>query len=433
VEVAIERAAANEDGVTAVSSPPAFDALTRTILRGAGWAGSARLLTNAGTALRYVCFARLLGPFDFGVFGAAALAEGLLRTLTDPALGRALVPERGDIEPFLDTIWSTMLAQGLLVSTIMILAAKPLAAFFQIGSSYHIFFALAPVPSLISLQSPAANSRIERSLNFRATFALDLAEFAGGFAVGLTGILYFRDWRGLVLAVIGAQVTRTILSHCLLPYRPRLRLDWLRARHMFRFGRWVILRRIADYVAGNLDNMVVGHLLGASQLGEYQLAFRLGGFPCSEVSTTAALLTFPLVAHNREHRHVHWRVFAIASIAVLVVGVFFAFVVKFFGGQLLTLTVGPRWSAAAAPLRVLCWYGCARGLIVVGQRVLEGLCLPSYSFRVTLLSTLLLSLLIYPLTVASGITGAAWAATISVVLPVPVLFRLYRKAADRTR
>ncbi len=107
--------------------------LRNVFLRSLGWTGAARLAAALGGALRYIVFARLLSPFDFGVFGAASVVELLLREFTDPNLSRALVPRKEEINQYLDTVWSAAVAQGVLIAIVLIVAARPLARFFRIG------------------------------------------------------------------------------------------------------------------------------------------------------------------------------------------------------------------------------------------------------------------------------------------------------------
>jgi lipopolysaccharide exporter len=432
-ELLPDRSAEIDQGAAVADADFSTVDLRALFARSLGWVGAARLITNAGTIVRYVVFARLVGPFHFGVFGAATFAEGLFRTLTDPSFARALVPQSGEIESFLDTVWFTMLAQGFAVSTVLVVAARPLASFFRITNAYPVFIAITPMALLISLQSPAVSGRIARSFDFRILFALDLADLLASLIVGGAIIVWLRDWRGLVAAVTAGQTARTVLSYWYFPYRPLLRFDLHKARLMFRFGRWVMLRRFADFASGNIDNLIVGHLLGPRPLGEYQLAFRLGGLPCSEVSLTAGVVVFPLTTRGHIGRKMHGPIFLSAGGIVIVVGTLYALVIRKWGAPLVALAVGSKWLDAYEPLKVLCWYGCARGVMVIGTQILDGLNAPAYSFSVTLVSTLILATFIYPLTMTWGTVGAAWTALISVVGSLGVMLRLYQKANREAR
>ena len=166
--------------------------LRGVFLRSLGWTGAARLAAALGGSLRYLVFARLLSPFDFGVFGAASVAELLVREFTDPNFSRALVPRKEKINQYLDTVWSVAVAQGVLIAIVMVAAARPLARFFQIDHLGSAFVAIAPFPIVTGMASPAVAARIYRDLDFRVSLILNVAELAGGFQL--------RARRNIVLA-----------------------------------------------------------------------------------------------------------------------------------------------------------------------------------------------------------------------------------------
>ena len=394
------------------------------LVRGLTWNGAARLAAAVGVVARYLVFARLLRPFDFGVIGAASLAYTVLYAFTNSHIENALVAQHDEIGPYLDTVWLTMQAQGVLIFLVLFVGAHPLAVFFRIPHAQDAFLAIAPVALLTSLKSPAAGSRIYRQMAFRLTFVLTFAEQMAGFAGGLVGILWFRDWRGLMVAMYGEAFARSACTYWYFPYRPRFRFDLRRFQTMFAYGKWVTVRGLADYVSHHLDNIIVGHLLGPQALGEYQMAFRLGQMPATEVGGVVGLVSFPLVSRMPNDRRQRWRLFAAASCMVAVVGIVYGLALQEFGKVLIERAVGAKWLGAVPALRVLCFYGVAQGTVIVATHFLDGLGRPDASFRASLIATLGLAVLIYPLTFRFGSAGAATAALVSALLPIPIILKL---------
>jgi len=400
--------------------------LRRVFLRSLGWTGAARLAAGLGGGLRYLVFARLLSPFDFGVFGAASVAELLLREFTDPNFSRALVPRKEKINQYLDTVWSVAVAQGVLIAIVMVAAARPLARFFRIGHLGLAFVAIAPFPIVTGMASPAVAARIYRDLDFRVSLILNVAELVAGFSFGLAAILFWRDWRGLMAATYAAQLTRTALSYYFYPYRPRLAFDFARARKLFKFGGWITARRIAEGAARKIDSLAVGHFLGPQVLGEYQLAFRAGELSTFEVAYATGLVLFPML--RRLDRRNVGRFLLGANALVLAAGILYAGVIWGWGGQIISLAVGSKWMGALPPLRLLCLFGIFAGLLAVGTQCLDGLNAPKPAFKVSLLSVAILAILVLPLTLAFGVSGTAAAVVASAAIPLPWMFRLQRRA-----
>lgn len=397
-------------------------------LRSLGWVGAARVVTGIGGVLRYIIFARLLGPHDFGVFGAANVAGSLLLALTDLNLASALVPPIHQVEEYLDTIWTTAVARGILVAMVLVAAAKPLARFFQIGDLYIVFpmYALFPIASSIS--SPAAGSLILRDLKFRTSLVLNSVELGASFVCGLAAILFWRNWRGLIVSVYAAQIARTALTYYYYPYRPRLSFDYRRARKLFEFGGWMTARRLADLAARKLDSIAVGHFLGPQVLGEYQFAFRVGELPTFEVAYSIGLVLFPL-ARRLDRRRIT-RLILSTNLLVVASGILYTAVIYKWGAPLIALTVGSKWHGALPPLYLLCVSGIFSGLLAVGASCLDGLNVPASSFKISLSSAAILAVLVVPLTLMFGVRGAAAAVVTSAVLPLPLMLKLVRDARE---
>jgi O-antigen/teichoic acid export membrane protein len=394
---------------------------------GLGWTTAARAAGAIGSVAKYLVFARLLRPLDFGIFGAASLSGFLLVRLTDPNFDRALVPQEDEIEPYLDTVWSTTLAQGALVALTLFLMARPLSVFFQIQDSYRVFWATAPVFVLMAAKSPSSTGQIYRSLNFRISFVIGVAEEIAGFVAGLAAILWFHDWRGLVVATYAGHLARAVFTYWYFPYRPRLKFEFARAKKMFAYGRWVTLRGLAQVAAGNLDRVAVGHLLGGVALGEYQMAFRLGEMPATEVANSIGMVSFSMVSrpgYARASKHL----FFLSVGATALVGILYGLLMMKWGTAIIVVTVGEKWLGSVPALRWLCFCGLAQGLLSIGTSFLDGLGVPDSSFRLALSSALILAALIYPLTALFGAVGAAAAVLASVSLPVPLMLKLYYDA-----
>jgi lipopolysaccharide exporter len=403
-------------------------ALRRTLLRSLSWIGVARAVSGLGALARYVIFAQLLAPFDFGVVAAASFFEVLFQSIANPNFERALVAEPEAVEPYLDTVWLAMLVRGAMVAAALALLARPLASVFNIEASHQVFLIVAPMALLIALKSPGSTGRIYRGLDFQVSLVLNFAEMVASLAGGLAGIWYWHDWRGLVAAMYAGHLVRTGLSYWYYPYRPRLHFDRARARRMFMYGRWITARSVVEFAARNLDSLAVGHLLGPGALGEYQMAFRAGELPPVEVASGLGMVSFPIVARVAASREATNRLFMLAAGAVVVFGICYATLIWRFGPALIAATLGWRWLGALAPLRLLCLYGLLQGLINLGSDFLDGLNAPGSSLQLTLIGAATLAILVYPLTISLGASGAALAIAISAAAPVPRMLSLYTRA-----
>jgi len=405
------------------STPPLFSVLSRSF----GWAGGARAVSSVGNTARYWLFARMLTPYDFGVTTMALLTVDMLWAITSASFDKALVQQEEEIEPFLDTVWTTTLARGALIAVLLLVAARPIAGFFRQEEAYIVFVAVAPLALVRAFQSPAWVSLFRR-LEFHVVLMLNSAELICSVAVGVLAIRRWGDWRGLVAATIAGQIGRTALSHWYFPYRPRMRFKPALARQMFKFGRWATGTSIAEFASQQIDNFVVAHVLGPSAVGDYQMAFRIGEMPASELAFSASLVTFPMASRLNGREKARRRLFLYSGVAVVAAGAIYALLILGAGPDIIQIGLGPKWLGVIPALKWLCLYGLFQGLMILGRSFLDGLGAPEASFNVTLVRLLTLALFIYPLTKWQGLSGAAAAALFSVIVPIPVMLILYRRA-----
>jgi O-antigen/teichoic acid export membrane protein len=416
-------APANESAVRTASV--AELSLRSLVSKSAGWVLAGDGIFQVGATVRYLIFARRLRPFDFGVFAAAWSCGTLLRSMTDPGYDQALVVRDGEPDCYLDTVWTTMLIRAAVIAAIMIAAAKPLAVFFKMPEEYPVFYLAGFVTFLSGLRSPASTALISRKLDFHILLVLNSADIATSTILGVAAIFVWHDWRALVAANYASHLVRSGLSYWFFPYRPRLRLDRERSREMFGYGRWITLRRITEIVSRDLGNLVVGHVLGAQPLGEFQMALRLGELPAVEAGATASVLLFPLAARRRRSARDVRRLVAFGSLAVAAVGIVYAAAIFGIGSTAISFALGSKWLGSLAPMRWLCVYGLVAGLLAVGRSVLDGVNLPHRSLVLSLINLGALGVTIYPLTTAWGTVGAALAFACAAAISLAALCFIY--------
>ena len=119
-------------------------------------------------------------------------------------------------------------------------------------------------------------------------------------------------------------------------------------------------------------------------------------------------------------------------LVVAVAGLAYVAVIFAFGTRLVLRLFGPPWAHAITPLKVLCIYGLLQGFLVIGRSFLNGLGKPERYVISAAARALVLAIAIYPLTLWHGVSGAALAGVLSILVALPVMGYLLRQA-DRER
>jgi PST family polysaccharide transporter len=128
-------------------------------------------------------------------------------------------------------------------------------------------------------------------------------------AVGLSGVVGvsmalsgFGVW-----SLVGQQITGALVSVVMLwavtPWRPSLRFSRQDFRELFGFGIHVVGGDILNFFSRNIDNLLIGVVLGPVALGFYAVAYRVLDTSQSLLINAARKLVFPVfvrLQHDRE-------------------------------------------------------------------------------------------------------------------------------------
>jgi O-antigen/teichoic acid export membrane protein len=226
-------------------------------------------------------------------------------------------------------------------------------------------------------------------------------------------------WALVYAQVAGAAIT-SALSFMMVPGRVRLRFDPKIARELYRYGRFITALAIVVFLTRELDNALVGKLLGMETLGYYVVAYSLATIPVDFLSRFLAKVFFPMFSKLQKDvgglRSEYLR--AIRLITALMVPLCVAVVVL--APEIVQTLYGARWAQTVGPLRVLAVFGCFRALWLLNGYLYNAIGKPYVDFYTNLTRLLVMGTLLFPLTLRYGLVGAA----IAVAAPMGAQFAL---------
>ena len=171
------------------------------------------------------------------------------------------------------------------------------------------------------------------------------------------------------------------------------------------------------YMTLNLDDLVVGKVVGTAALGLYQMAFTLSQLTTTQITTVINTVAFPTYSKLQSQPD-RLRVAYVTTVQFVA---FLSFPVAaglwFVGEDLVQAFLGQRWLALVPAFEVLLIWGLIRSLLATTGPLLRGVGKPGLATRVQLVQLVLLAIAIYPLTSRYGIVGAGWATVAAAVIP----------------
>jgi O-antigen/teichoic acid export membrane protein len=329
------------------------ESLTRRTISGMLWMawgkGAHAMLQLAVLA----ALARVLYPSDFGVVSAALVVIGFSGIVSHLGLGPAVV-QRPLLEPrHIDTALATSIVLGLLLGGVIWLGAPAAADFFREERIEAVLRALAFVFPLQGLAT-LPESLLKRELRFRRLANLDVIAYAVGY--GAVGIgLALAGWG--IWALVAAHICQSLLKTAMLlvsqPLSFRLRIERRAFRELMYFGGGFTIARIANYLAVQGDNLVVGRALGSVALGIYGRAYQLMAAPAHGFGLVVDAVLFPAMAKVQADKPRLATAYrrGVALIALLVLPASAALIVV--APEVIQAVLGSRWADVTIPFQIL--------------------------------------------------------------------------------
>ncbi|HEY8002789.1 MAG TPA: oligosaccharide flippase family protein [Phenylobacterium sp.] len=271
---------------------------------GRGAASSLTLLLLGGGAqsLLRVVFAgltaRLVSPAQTGVFTLALSIVILLSAVADPALTEATVRRGSQARRSRSTFFWVNLCLAAAMALAIAVGSGPIADGFGQPGARSLLRALSILPVITALAlGPFVELR--RAHRFRDIALVESLACLVGCVIGGTVAVRGGGAWSLFGYQLGWTTGRLAGGLALSPWRAGLAFDLRALRQALRFSASVWSSRVALTLAGQLDKLIVGALLGAAVLGLYSRAALFMSLPLQLIATAATTALVPSLARHR--------------------------------------------------------------------------------------------------------------------------------------
>jgi len=396
------------------------------IASGFAWTSLGRLTLQAANLVALIVTSRYITPAEFGLFAPAVIIGSLAYAVSDGTFATALLQRQTlEVDHVRTSFWASLLSA--LAATLVLVATAPWVerAFgFQGLASVIAVSALTLPPRLVAAVPTAL---LQREMRFRELTTVSIATALIG-RIGPTvgfAIAGFGVW-----ALVIGFVAQSYLDAALLLWRAKPSLawprDWSRAHDVIGFGGRVMAIQSLNQVASNVDNVLVGRLLGAVALGFYSRIFALMMLPVNLIGSSAQQVLFPRFARSQDDRHDLRPQLYLAVDLVNGLALPLSALLIVVADSLVLVALGPAWTSIILPTRVL----FAAVAFRIGFKVTETLSIATASLMPTLWRQAW-----YAGLVALGtLVGSRWGLTgvaTGVALAVMIMYLISLRAAAR--
>jgi O-antigen/teichoic acid export membrane protein len=374
--------------------------------RALGWSFASNLTARVGTLPIGIVLARLLGPHAFGTYAVALVALVALLSFNDLSVSLAVVRWEDDPAQIAPTVATLSVVASLIIYAACYVSAPAFSwamgapaatSVIRVLSLNVIVDGLAATPAaLLQRQFRQDRKMIADQVNNWLGAAVSIALALAGFGA-----------MSLALGRIAGGAASVVLFLSFAPVR--FGFDRTKARALLRFGLPLAGSSIVVFAVSNADQLVVGHVLGATALGFYALAVNLAAWPVTMFSLPTRSVAPAVFSRLQNDKTAMRNGFVCVAGLLSAVSVPTCLLISAAAVPLIGLVYGPRWVPAAAALAGL---GVLSALRVGFELCYDFFVVLAKSRTVLVIQLVWLISLIPALiigTIADGIAGAAMA------------------------
>jgi len=400
--------------------------LAQKMAYGGFWVSFIKIIQKVLSLIRLVVIGRILAPSDFGLMGIALLTMSALETFSTTGFNQALIQKKENADNYLDAAWTVLIIRGLIIFIVLYLTAPYVAVFFHSSTVQPIIRVLG-FTIFIHAFANIGVVYFQKELEFGKIFIYRFIGIFTNFMVAILAAFILRSVWALVLGLFAENVMNLIVSYFIHPYRPHLSKDFGKAKELFGFGKWILGSSIFVFIGEHIDDVFVGRVLSAVALGFYQMAYRISNMLETEITQVISSVAFPAFAKIQDKQSriqkAYFRIMRLTIAISLPITVGMILLAP----EFTQIFLGEKWIPMVSAMQLLAVAGLIKSVVSTGSPLFCGSGYPNYEFYMQLIRGLIILLVIYPLILLKGISGAAIGVILSVAGMLVIWYPLSQK------
>lgn len=346
-----------------------LDLKNKSIKGGVSTSASHMVCFGINTLSTFI-LARILFPSDFGLVGMVTAFTGFISIIKDLGLDMAVIQrEKITHKEVSNLFWVNILIGGII--TIIFILASPL-----IVTLYHhdarlypiiISYALGIGISGLTIQHYALMSR---RMLFAKLAKIDIFSTAFSVILGITAALLGMRYWAIVVINLSYILINILFLWIYCTWRPSLPFKNQSVKEFLHFGAGISGSNIVSYFTGQVDNVLIGRMIGATALGFYSKAYQLVLLPVNRLRNPLVTVAIPAMSKllNEPGKYVHYYqkyVFLLAFFSMpLMTGL------SLFSKELILVMLGNQWMTSSYFFSVLAFQGFIQPVYSSGSLIM---------------------------------------------------------------
>ncbi len=339
---------------------PAMNLKERT-LQGITWSFITRI---AGQVIQYgvsIVLARVLFPADFGLVGMVGVFTGFAAVFIDFGIGSAIVQRPEVDERQLKAAFTATLVVGA-VTSLLVAASAPLIAAVYHRDELAMLTRVSAVGFLLSSMGVVPRAMLMRGMQIKRLMLLDLAVLVASSSCSVALALAGAGVWTVVLGALVFAAGQSLLPILFGPWKIGFAFDVHQLRPLMGVSLNLLGFNVVNYWSRNVDNLLIGRMLGETSLGLYSRAYTLMLLPIAQVTGGLSSSMMPMLSRVSHDRPRSKNLFLRALGIIAMVGFPMMLGLASVASPFVRALYGPKWVDLIPLLRLLAIVGALQML-----------------------------------------------------------------------
>lgn len=378
-----------------------------------------RLSVKIISILSTMILARLLTPADFGLMALVSSIYALIELLKGFGFDMALIQNQQSDQSHYDTAWTLSIIFSIIASILIWLFGEKISWYYH---DSRLESALVIIALLVFIDGFNNIGTVEfrKNLNFQKEFKYQLLIKLSGFFVTIPLAFLLRNYWALLIGMLSNTIVSVFLSYKLQSYRPKFSL---RAKNdLIKFCSWLYINNVLQVFNKNSQNFLLARMSGSGSLGIYSLADEVAMITTAEIIAPINRAAYPgyaKLAHDKCNlKLVYLNTLSFISLIALPCAIGVATV----SPLIVPLMLGVQWGDTIPIIQLLALSSAIESLCTNSSYIFIVLTKQYLITKLLAVRFLILLPLLFVLSSAKGIQGAAIAMVLTSVIMFPIHF-----------
>lgn len=380
-----------------------------------------------------IILSRLLTPSDFGVFTIVQILLLFFRILAGQSVIPAIIQNKTLSEKDYGVIFNYLLVIGIFLAIVFGFLGIILSQIYD----NHIYTSLTWMISFLIISDAincVPNGILVKQKRFKEVNIRLLISLGIGATIGIISALFGAGIYSLIIVETISTFITLVFNLFLVKIDFTCSFDVKPIKKIVFFVKHQTVFALINYLYRNLDNLLVGKFLGATNLGNYSKGYQLISFPITIFLAVINPVIQPLLSEHEENitliRKTYLKTTHILALIAIPISVFMCLNAD----KIVYFLFGDQWTHAIMPFAILSISIWAQMLAQTISVFWQSRNLPHIQTRNGIVSFVIISLAIVIGISTQSITGVAGAVAISYIINffVSASFLLYIGLGGKT-